>query len=102
MPDASIAGAPETQPAAQLPPNVNVGDGDSDGGQEDGSDANSPLSKIEVEPAEDGGAVITHHKKMSDRVKAMDTEETRPKRHVAKNHAELMKHLKKHTKRLKP
>jgi negative regulator of genetic competence, sporulation and motility len=95
----------EQTAAAQLPPapgSTPAPDGDADAGQEDGAGENGPLSKIEIEPAEDGASVITHHRKMSDRVKAMDTEETRPKKHVAKNHKDLMSHLKKHTKRLSP
>lgn len=75
-------------------------DGDSDGGMEDGD--NGPLSKMEIDPAEEGGYVVTHHKKVPDRVKAMDPDKYKPRTHVKKNHEELVKHVEKHGKRVQP
>jgi len=60
-----------------------------------------PLERIEVEPAEDGGAIVTHHKKMSSRVKHADYESIRPKKHVFESKEAAAKHVMKHIHRLK-
>ena len=75
-----------------------------DAGQEPDADEGDtgPLEKIDVQPAEGGASVITHHPKVSERVKAMDHEKTKPRVHVAKNHEEMVKHMDKHGKRLQP
>jgi negative regulator of genetic competence, sporulation and motility len=59
-----------------------------------------PLESIRIDPAEEGGHIVTHEPKASKRVKNADFESMRPRKHVVKNHEELMKHLEKHTKRL--
>jgi hypothetical protein len=66
----------------------------------DGGGDKSPLEKMEIEPAEDGGAVITHHPKAPARVKNMDHESMRPKKHVVTSHKDLVKHIDTHAKRL--
>lgn len=98
---ATPAITPEVAAASAAPqdptpaPDPSQGDPDASGGD------NGPLSSMNIEPAENGGAVITHHKKMPDRVKNMEHEDMKPRTHVAKDHKELMKHLEHHTKRLK-
>ncbi len=58
-----------------------------------------PLSRIEMEPAENGGAIVTHHMKVSDRVKHMGRHE--PKRHVFESKKKAAEHVAKHIHRLK-
>lgn len=60
-----------------------------------------PLSKIELEGAEDGNVIATHHPKVPDRVKTMDPEKFKPRKHALKKD-EVEAHMKKHVKRLKP
>ena len=63
-----------------------------------GDNGTSPLSSIEIQPAENGH-IVTHHHKVSDRVKHMGYHE--PTKTVTKGHKDLMAHLEKHTKRLR-
>jgi hypothetical protein len=90
------AGASDPAPSADPAPSDNPGDQD----ETDGGGDKSPLEKMEIEPAEDGGAVITHHPKAPARVKNMDHESMRPKKHVVTSHKDLVKHIDTHAKRL--
>lgn len=93
--------AAAADPAAQTAP---APDGDGDAGQEDGTDPGDtgPISQMQIDPAEDGGAVVTHHPRVPERVKSMDHPSAKPRKHVVKDHKELVKHVEKHGKRLKP
>ncbi len=90
-PDASAQPAPESAPAPDA-------DGSDGGAGQDGGDK-GPLSKIEIEPAEEGNHIVTHHPKVPERVKHLDA--AKPRRHAVKK-GELEAHIKKHAKRLKP
>jgi hypothetical protein len=56
--------------------------------QSQGGGDNSPLSSIEVEPAANGGAIVTHRPKVSDRVRHMGRHE--PKKHVSNRRRRLL------------
>jgi hypothetical protein len=71
-------------------------------GGEDAPEGDGPLSHIDIDPAEEGGSIVTHHPRVPDRVKNMDEKAVKPRKHVMKNHDELVEHIKKHGKRLKP
>ena len=89
--------APDTQPAPDAPPAPDAGGADSGGSDDEGD--KGPLSKIEIEPAEEGNHIVTHHPKVPERVKHLDA--ARPRKHAVKK-GELEAHIKKHAKRLKP
>jgi hypothetical protein len=57
---------------------------------------------MDIQPAEHGAFVVKHHPKASERVKHMDHEAMRTKTHAIKDHKELVKHIEKHSKRLRP
>lgn len=95
---AESAGAGGNTPADPQAPS----DGPDDQSETSGGGDSKPLSSIQIDPAEDGGAVVTHNPKVPERVGKMDHEATRPKKHVVTDHKELMKHLDRHTKRLTP
>ena|SRR5665213_1287595 len=80
---------PATDPAAQDP----------DAGADQGD--TGPLSGINMEPAENGGVIATHHPKISDRVKNMDHDSVKPRKHALKSHEDAVEHFKKHIHRLK-
>lgn len=92
---------PESDPANDIATPPATPDGDSDGGKEDGGDT-GPLDEISVKPAEEGGYIVSHHPKAPERVKTMNPDKYKPRVHAKKNHEDLVKHLHKHTKRLKP
>jgi hypothetical protein len=87
-------------PAAGASPDAPPAEGAPDPAEGDGGGDSSPLSKMEIEPAEDGGSIVTHHPKVPARVKNMDHEAMRPKKHVVTSHKDLVKHVEKHSKRL--
>ena len=75
--------------------------GGADQPEEDGPDT-GPLSSIHIEPAEEGGNIITHEPKVPARVKEMGLAHLKPRKHVVKNQKELEDHIHKHGPRLKP
>jgi hypothetical protein len=60
-----------------------------------------PLDSISIDPAEGGGNIVTHYPKASARVKNAGYESMKPRKYPITNHADLMKHLTKHAKRIK-
>ena len=89
----SGAAAPSADSAAPMP-------ADAGGGEDEGD--SGPLSHIDIDPAEDGGSIATHHPRVPSRVKNMDEKSVRPRKHVLKNHEELVEHIRRHGKRLQP
>lgn len=63
-------------------------------------DESQPLSQMDIEGAENDGHIVTHHPKVSDRIKAMGY--GKPRRHAIKNDDDLAEHIKRHAKRLHP
>ncbi len=96
---APAAAAPPVapDPSAVAAPAVDAGGADDGSGEDEGD--KGPLSKIEIEPAEEGNHIVTHHKKVPDRVKHLDA--ARPRKHAVKKD-ELEAHIKRHAKRLRP
>lgn len=88
--DPAMASQPAPEPGAEQ----------ADAGEEQGD--TGPLSSIHIEPAEEGGSVITHEPKAPSRVKAMGIDHLKPRKHVVKSHEEMVEHIKKHGKRLQP
>lgn len=91
---------PEMEQAATAP-SANSATPMPDQGEVDAGDT-GPLEAMHITPAEDGGSVVEHHPKVPERAKAMDHPAVKVRKHVVKNHDELVEHIKKHGKRLKP
>lgn len=73
--------------------------GDAPEPQEEPTD-NKPLESMHIEPAENG-VVVTHHPKLPERVKGMDFEGARAKKHVFTKPEDAVKHVAKNIHRLK-
>jgi hypothetical protein len=87
----NAASAPAAMPTSPAP------DAAADSTPPPAEEDSGPLSKIELEPAEDGNVIATHHKKVPERVKHMDG--AKPRKH-ALHKDEVEEHIKKHKGRL--